>query len=271
MAINYNNFIYHIKKGGQRIKKFKCTCDSCGCDRGYLPKAKAFTVCLSCKRKEPAYKEKHQKAILAIRSTEESKAKTKHQMALQHKEGRKQAQQEKLFKKENPKWWCTDEWKEKISKGLIGKPSSMKGKSPSLATCIKISCHHQGIETKDFREFASDSIQTQLAHNLRCRIRNFLNKNKTEKMGSGVKDLGCSLSELKTYLESKFEPWMNWGNYGRFNKEKATWNIDHIAPLSSFDLSILEQFKKAAHYTNLQPMLARENSVDKNDRIDYYE
>ena len=79
------------------------------------------------------------------------------------------------------------------------------------------------------------------------------------KSGSAVEHLGCSVEELKTYLESKFYPhpetgeMMTWDNYG------SKWHIDHVKPLSSFDLSSLEQVKAACHYTNLQPMWAIEN------------
>lgn len=74
-----------------------------------------------------------------------------------------------------------------------------------------------------------------------------------QKVGSAVSDLGCSIEELKIKLESKFRDGMTWENYG------SVWEIDHIRPLSSFDLSDREQFLEACHYTNLQPLLIAEN------------
>lgn len=87
---------------------------------------------------------------------------------------------------------------------------------------------------------------------LRGRIRNAL-KGKI-KQGSAVKDLGCTIKEFILYLESKFDPWMSWQNYGH-------WEIDHVKPLSKFDLAIKEEFLKACHYTNMQPLWKLANRV----------
>jgi hypothetical protein len=74
------------------------------------------------------------------------------------------------------------------------------------------------------------------------------------KNSSAVGDLGCSIQEFKLYLESKFQTGMTWDNYGR-----KGWHIDHIIPISRFDLLNAEQAKIACHYTNLQPMWWNEN------------
>lgn len=87
----------------------------------------------------------------------------------------------------------------------------------------------------------------RLARNLRKRLRASMKSG--FKTGSAVEDLGMSIDDFKNYLESKFVDGMTWENYGRYG-----WHIDHIIPLSKFDLTDREQVKVACHYSNLQPM-----------------
>jgi len=95
-------------------------------------------------------------------------------------------------------------------------------------------------------------IQFKLGKTLRSRLNKVLKRNL--KSGSAVKDLGCTVDELKIYLESKFQKGMSWDNW-----TTDGWHIDHIRPLSSFDLTIKEQLLQAVHYTNLQPLWAKDN------------
>ena len=102
------------------------------------------------------------------------------------------------------------------------------------------------------------NINYKLKTNLRSCLNTAIKNN--QKSGSAVKDLGCSIPEFKTYIESKFKPGMSWDNWG-----KKGWHIDHIKPLSAFDLNNnKEQLLKACHCTNLQPLWARENLVKSN-------
>ena len=41
---------------------------------------------------------------------------------------------------------------------------------------------------------------------------------------------------------------MTWENHGE------VWEIDHINPCASFDLTDIKQQKQCFHYTNLQPL-----------------
>jgi hypothetical protein len=74
------------------------------------------------------------------------------------------------------------------------------------------------------------------------------------KAGDVVGLTGCTIEFLRGYLESKFKPGMTWDNYGKFG-----WHVDHIKACAKFDLSDSEQQRACFHYTNLQPMWAKEN------------
>jgi len=92
----------------------------------------------------------------------------------------------------------------------------------------------------------------KLENALRNRLWHALKTN--QKVGSAVRDLGCTIEELKIWLESQFQSGMTWDNWVFYG-----WHIDHKIPLSFFDLTNREQFLKACHYTNLQPMWGVEN------------
>jgi hypothetical protein len=100
--------------------------------------------------------------------------------------------------------------------------------------------------------FLKNNINAKLSSYLRRRLIKAVKNN--FKAGSAVRELGCSIDFLKQYLESKFQPGMSWDNYGL-----RGWHIDHIVPLASFDLGSKQDFLKACHYTNLQPLWAAEN------------
>ena len=99
-------------------------------------------------------------------------------------------------------------------------------------------------------------LKTRLRARVSCAIRD-----KSRKVGSAIRDLDCTVEQLKLHLESKFESGMTWDNYGR-----TGWHIDHVIPLKHFDLSNLEEFKQACHYTNLQPLWAKDN-LRKGDKM----
>ena len=96
----------------------------------------------------------------------------------------------------------------------------------------------------------------RIAIKIRSRILDALANN--YHTGFAVDHLGCNIESLKRHLESKFQPGMSWANQGR-------WHIDHIIPLSHFDLADRKELQKACHYTNLQPLWAWQN-LKKNNK-----
>lgn len=95
-----------------------------------------------------------------------------------------------------------------------------------------------------------DKLPTRLANNLRRRVYKALKG--FNKAAHTMELLGCSIEYLKEHLEKQFKSGMSWDNYGE-------WHVDHIRPLTSFDLTDAEQQGIACNYKNLQPLWARDN------------
>jgi len=87
---------------------------------------------------------------------------------------------------------------------------------------------------------------------MRGRIRNAIKRSKSSKCSKTIDLIGCSFKFLKQHIESQFKEGMSWEN-------RKSFHIDHIRPLSSFDLNDPEQQKAACHWTNLQPLTPEEN------------
>lgn len=70
--------------------------------------------------------------------------------------------------------------------------------------------------------------------------------------------VGYTPAEFVAHIEPMFKPGMTWSNHG-------LWHVDHIRPLSTFDLTDPQQQKMANSLHNLQPMWAKPN-LKKSDK-----
>jgi len=111
------------------------------------------------------------------------------------------------------------------------------------------------------KKYHKKRYNNDINYKLKCILRNRFRKlvlgiNKTN---SCLDLLGCDIDYFKKYISLKFQDEMSWDNYG-------LWHIDHIKPCCSFDLSKIEDQKKCFHYTNMQPLWAKDNLI-KNGKI----
>lgn len=107
----------------------------------------------------------------------------------------------------------------------------------------------------------------KIRDNLRDRLGDILRRmicNKNIQKCSRNEMIGCSSQELKLHLENQFQEGMTWENYGGNDYSKRHWHVDHIKPLSLFDLSNSQEQIKANHYTNLQPLWSIDNLIKSN-------
>jgi len=77
------------------------------------------------------------------------------------------------------------------------------------------------------------------------------------KTSKTAKLLGCEWETVKQHIERQFTKGMTWDNQGE-------WHVDHIIPLASANTE--EELIKLCHYTNLQPLWAKDN-LSKSDKI----
>jgi AraC-like DNA-binding protein len=127
----------------------------------------------------------------------------------------------------------------------------------ALARCCSKKCSSSAWRINNKDKIAADQkyryqtdVQRRIATNIRSRLNKALKG--AYKPASIIDSLGCSPGELKRYLESQFAKNMSWKNYGQ-------WHIDHIEPLARFNLADPVEFNRACHYTNLQPLWAKDN------------
>jgi hypothetical protein len=131
---------------------------------------------------------------------------------------------------------------------------------------------------KNYRENNKEKINTyrrerrkndelyRITSNIRSLIRQSFRHKGLKKNSLSQKILGCTFEEFKQHLESLWEPWMNWDNYGLYESNKLNygWDIDHIVPLDICETE--EDVIRLNHYTNLQPLCSYTNrNIKMND------
>jgi hypothetical protein len=104
------------------------------------------------------------------------------------------------------------------------------------------------------KERLKTNIEFKIKENLRNRVKSAIKYKSGDKAYKTIVLIGCEVKYLINHLESKFLEGMSWDNYGLHG-----WHIDHIIPCAFFDLTDPEEQKKCFHYTNLQPLWAKDN------------
>jgi hypothetical protein len=133
----------------------------------------------------------------------------------------------------------------------------------------KVSAKRRANKRRRYR----DDVAFRLHHNISTMIRNTINKNGE----SWTKYLKYTIEDFKLHIESQFESWMNWKNYGSFKKKKWKdnapktwkWQLDHIKPQSDYPYETMEDdnFKIVWALDNLRPYSAKQNAIDGAIRI----
>lgn len=168
---------------------------------------------------------------------------------------------------------------------LTIKPIHSYGKHTSMADGLRKSCKDcRVIERKEYREANKSkiheygkqyytskkdiiTIKKRLYEHKRyyTDLQFYLHSCISARLRAGIQNkskttqeyIGCSYEFLTTYLESLFEDGMDWNN------RASLWEIDHIIPVSSWDLTNPFENMCCWNYRNLRPLsksLNREKS-----------
>lgn len=113
-----------------------------------------------------------------------------------------------------------------------------------------------------FREYRKKRMNTDPIFKIKCNTRSLLYnsfnracKGKYKKSLHTETMLCCSMDFFIKYIESKFLDGMTFDNYG-------LWHLDHIKPIAN--CNNLEDIIKYNHYTNFQPLWAKDNILKSN-------
>ncbi len=108
----------------------------------------------------------------------------------------------------------------------------------------------------------------KLKTNIHRTISDAFRRKKFTKKSKAYIILGCTFDDFKFYIESKFEYWMTYENYGKYNGSlNYGWDLDHIIPLSTAFTE--SDIIKLNHYTNFQPLCSYVNRHIKKDKLIY--
>ena len=105
------------------------------------------------------------------------------------------------------------------------------------------------------------NFKKYLIHLQRSQLRRCLKNSNLKKTRPSIEYLGCSAEYFMEYFKKKMD------KFNLFSEIEMTWStihIDHIKPMSVFDLDNQDEFTNCSNYTNLQPLLAEMNRKKNN-------
>lgn len=130
-------------------------------------------------------------------------------------------------------------------------------------------------QTPEYKKHICDRLKLRYNTDLNFKLRKILSKRvyralklkAYSKVCNTMALVGCSIKELKKYLEDKFEQMFGFKFDWSWHNQKQ-YHIDHIIPCASFSLIDVAEQRKCFHYTNLQ-LLPAEINLSKGDKLDY--
>jgi hypothetical protein len=109
----------------------------------------------------------------------------------------------------------------------------------------------QDAELNDVRQYVLDKNNIEIKDNDYYNVKSGRRENP---QFSYIRDsIGCSRDFFLEWIESQFEEGWSWDNRGE------VWEIDHIVPFNSVDLTKKEDVERVMNYKNTRPLSISEN------------
>lgn len=127
-------------------------------------------------------------------------------------------------------------------------------KHDKLITTCKECCKHMCIHEILKYRCKDCNYPSYIKSLIRSRIHTEIKKHELRKDKSSIQYLGCNIEHLIHVFSE----------YYKVDKLTDDIHVDHIKPLSMFDLTKIEDMEQAFYWTNLQPLDATQNRIKSN-------
>ncbi len=121
---------------------------------------------------------------------------------------------------------------------------------------ICLSCYPNFVKTQKTEWCAQERKRNpnyRIKKSLAARLRTVMKKD-----SNTMTYIGCNIQFLRSWFSYNFTSEMNWDNYGSY------WSIDHVIPVSHFNLENEDEKYKCWNWSNLVPLETTKNSSKKN-------
>jgi hypothetical protein len=107
-----------------------------------------------------------------------------------------------------------------------------------------------------YRARPSNKIADRLRSKLRMAMKYGVKRSSIEDL------LGCTIEQFREHIAKQFTDGMNWSTHG------FLWDLDHLQPCASFDLTDEAQQKLCFDYRNIRPMACLANKIKHSAQVE---
>ena len=129
-------------------------------------------------------------------------------------------------------------------------------KKENIRNYYKNKYKNKNVINQYYKKINNNKID-QIFNSINKRLYKALLKQNINKKYTYLELLGCDLLEFELDLINKLKEGMTLENYGE-------WEIDHIRPISLFNLNNNNELFNCCNYNNLQPLWKKENIIKSN-------